>query len=312
MNLKLLDAFAAIMLTGSTTAAAERLALSQSAVSRLLAQLEEDLGLRLFVREKGRLAPTREAQALLPDAQRLLDSAQAFRRHAEQLRLGGFTRRLLKVSVPGTLAMSLMPGLVARFMRERPDAVVEVLTGTYVDTERALAAREADLGLVRLPLQLPGLRVLAQLESDLVCLMPAGHPLEGLAEVAPLDLSDQSLVLLGRQRQLRHDIDQVFRQARVLPRVAAEVHSVGMACRFVAEGLGVSVVNALIAGLVGDTPGLSVRPFRPRISYRMALATSEECAVLPLCEAFCASLVDALGQRIGPHGHVRFIAPASA
>ena len=78
--------------------------LSQPAISRLLAQLEEDLALRLFVREKGRLSPTAEAHALLHDAQVLMDSAQCFRRHAEQLRLGGFKRRLLKVAVPSTLA----------------------------------------------------------------------------------------------------------------------------------------------------------------------------------------------------------------
>ena len=65
MNFKQLEAFQAIMLSGSTTGAAERMGLSQPAISRLLAQLEEDLALRLFVREKGRLSPTAEAHALL-------------------------------------------------------------------------------------------------------------------------------------------------------------------------------------------------------------------------------------------------------
>ena len=109
MNLKQLEAFQAIMASGSTIGAGERLGLSQSAVSRLLAQFEEDLGLRLFVREKCRLVPTQEAQALLQDAQGLVESAQCFRRHSDQLRLGGFKRRLLKVAVPSTLASQLMP-----------------------------------------------------------------------------------------------------------------------------------------------------------------------------------------------------------
>src|SRR5258708_24810538 len=93
MNFKQLEAFQAIMLSGSTTGAAERLGLSQPGISRLLAQLEQDLGLRLFIREKGRLVPTQEAEALLHDAQVLMDSAQCFRRHAEHVRLGGFNRR---------------------------------------------------------------------------------------------------------------------------------------------------------------------------------------------------------------------------
>jgi DNA-binding transcriptional LysR family regulator len=178
MNFKQLEAFHAIMLSGSTTAAAERLGLSQPAVSRLLAQLEESLALRLFVREKGRLTPTAEAQALRNDAQGLMDSAQSLRRQAEQLRLGGFRRRLLKVAVPNTLATTLMPTLAQRFMQAHPDVVVEVLSGSYGDAEQALMGREADIGLVRLPMEMQGLSTRATLESEAVCIMPKGHALE--------------------------------------------------------------------------------------------------------------------------------------
>lgn len=129
MNLKQLEALHAIMAGGSTIAASERLGLSQSAVSRLLTQLEEDLGLRLFVREKGRLLATPEAHALVHDAQSLVESARCFRRHSEQLRLAGLKRRLLKVALPSTLAMHLMPSVAQRFMREHPDVVLEVLSG---------------------------------------------------------------------------------------------------------------------------------------------------------------------------------------
>ena len=237
MNFKQLEAFQAIMLSGSTTGAAERMGLSQPAISRLLAQLEEDLALRLFVREKGRLSPTAEAHALLHDAQVLMDSAQCFRRHAEQLRLGGFKRRLLKVAVPSTLATTLMPVLAKRFMQAHPDVVLEVLSGSYNDTERALLSRDADIGLVRLPMEMQGLSTRASLDSEAVCIMPRGHALEGLAEVSPTDLIDVSLILLGRQRQIRHDIDMAFRQRRVQPRVALEVHSISEACAHVALSL---------------------------------------------------------------------------
>lgn len=281
------------MASGSATGAGARLGLSQSAVSRLLAQLEEDLGLRLFVREKGRLAPTREAQALLQDAQGLVESAQCFRRHSDQLRLGGFKRRLLKVAVPGTLASHLMPSLAQRFMREHPDAVLEVLSGSYMDAERALLAREADVGLVRLPTELPGLSTIACLGSEAVCIMPVGHPLEKLQAVGPLELDEVPLVLLGRQRQIRHDIDMAFRQARVLPRVAVEVHSVGVACSFVAQGMGVSIVNALLAGFCRELP-FTIRPFVPRITYQLGVASAEHPPAAPLAAPFARMLVDSI------------------
>lgn len=293
MNFKQLEAFQAVMLSGSTTGAAERLGLSQPGISRLLAQFEQDLGLRLFIREKGRLVPTREAQALLQDAQVLMDSAQCLRRHAEQLRLGGFKRRLLKVAVPGTLATSLMPALAQQFMQAHPDVVLEVLSGSYTEAERALLGRDADIGLVRLPMDMPGLRTRACLQSDAVCILPRGHALLALDEITPLDLADTSLVLLGRQRQIRHEIDMAFRQARVQPRVALEVHSVGEACAHVALGLGVSIVNGLLASYC--QPGsFERRPFRPRIRYQLAIASLETAPASPLQDTLIALLVQAM------------------
>lgn len=316
MNFKQLEAFQAIMASGSTTGAAQRLGVSQSAVSRLLAQFEEDLGLRLFGREKGRLVPTREAEALLQDAHGLVDSARCFHRHSEQLRLGGFKRRLLKVAVPSTLAAQLIPPIAQKFMREHPQVVLEVLSGSYTDTERAILSRDADLGLVRLPMEMPGLQASACLESDAVCIMPRGHPLEKLDTVGPLDLEDVPLVLLGRQRQIRHEIDMAFRQARVPPRVAVEVHSVGVACGFVAQGLGVSIVNALLASYCADRK-FSSRPFRPRISYRLGIAsvagTGDPAAppvdpMAPLVSAFSRLLIDAIMSTVKPDNPTRRLA----
>lgn len=299
MNFKQLEAFQAIMLSGSTTGAAERMGLSQPAISRLLAQLEEDLALRLFVREKGRLSPTAEAHALLHDAQVLMDSAQCFRRHAEQLRLGGFKRRLLKVAVPSTLATTLMPVLAKRFMQAHPDVVLEVLSGSYNDTERALLSRDADIGLVRLPMEMQGLSTRASLDSEAVCIMPRGHALESLAEVSPTDLIDVSLILLGRQRQIRHDIDMAFRQRRVQPRVALEVHSINEACAHVAQGLGVSIVNALLAQHC-PYKAITSRPFRPRISYQLGIATVANATNSPLHDTFTRLLVEAMEAPSSP------------
>jgi DNA-binding transcriptional LysR family regulator len=112
-------------------------------------------------------------------------------------------------------------------------------------------------------------------------------------------------VLLGRQRQLRHEIDQAFRRARVLPRVAAEVHSVGVACSFVAAGLGLGLVNGLIASYCDRLP-LVARPFVPRISAQLGLATLEGTPPGSLCAAFAQRMVEALRERAA--GHTRLLA----
>lgn len=296
MNFKQLDAFLAFMNTGSTIEAAQRLGTSQSAVSRLLSQFEEDLGVPLFLRRKGRLHPTHEADVLLPDVQNMVSGAASLHRHVNQLRLGGRRRALLRVQVPSTVAQTIMAGVADAFLNDHPGVALEVLSGTYESGEVALLGREVDLAMVRSPALNTGLSMLHEVATEAVCVMPTGHPLLALETVASGDLVDVDLVLLGRQRSLRQQIDHAFRQARMMPQIRAEVHSVEMACRFVAQGLGVSIVNGLFAYLCRDM-GIDCRPFRPRIEYSLGMATLAGQSPEPLVVELTARILDAMRQR---------------
>lgn len=299
MNFKQLEAFLAFMNTGSTIEAAQRLGTSQSAVSRLLSQFEEDLGVPLFLRRKGRLHPTHEAEVLLPDVQSMVSGAGSLQRHVNQLRLGGKRRALLRVHVPGTVAQTVMPAVAEAFLNDHPEVVLEVLAGTYESGEVAILGRETDLALVRSPAINSGLSMVLELATEAVCVMAAGHPMQALETVSSADLIDVDLVLLGRQRSLRQQIDQAFRKARMMPQIRAEVHSVEMACRFVAQGLGVSIVNGLFARLCQDM-GVVCRPFRPRIDYGIGMATLAGQPPDPLAAEMASRIVDAMAQRAGP------------
>ncbi len=299
MNFKQLEAFQAVMLSGSTTAAARRLGLSQSAVSRLLGQFEDSLGVVLFERKGGRLIATREAESLGQDAGRLVELAQCFTRHAQQLRVAGFQRRLLNVVVSSTMATKIMPRVLESFARDYPDLSLEVSTGSYDFAERAVLSREADLALALLPTQHADLHVEPCLETEAVCVLPYGHPLASLEAVTPADLDQIPMVLLGRQRALREDIDMAFRRTRARPRIVAEVHSVAMACSIVAQGMGVSIVNALLASYCCD-PTIVRRPFRPRIPYTLGFISLERAQPDPLHAAFAQCLVDTVMDRVLP------------
>lgn len=288
-----MEAFHAVMSRGSTIDAATQLGLSQSAVSRLLAQFEKEIGLHLFKRSKGRLLPTNEAYALLRDAQGMIESAQCLRRHADQLRLGGFRRNLIKVAVPHTLALQLMPSVVGRFIEKQQGTVVEVLSMSYVETEKAILSREVDIGIVRAPVALSGLEVVQTFTSEAVCIMPRKHPLQRLKAVACSDLEDVPLVLTGRQQQVRQEIDNAFRKVHFLPRILCEVHAVGVACAFVAKGLGVSIVNGTIARHC-ESMGFVTRPFLPKIALSFGVAMVNDARQNALAQEFAAELVSAI------------------
>lgn len=298
MNFKQLEAFLAFMTTGSTIEAAQRLGTSQPAVSRLLSQFESDLGLPLFVRRKGRLYPSSEAEALLPDVQNMMLDAESLHRHVNQLRLGGLRRTLLRVQLPSSVAQSVMPAVAESFLDDHPDVALEVLVGTYEASEVAVLGREADLALVRWPALNSGLNMVLRLDTESVCVMPPGHALATLDTVTPGDLIGVDMVLLGRQRLLRQQIDQAFRQGRMMPQIRAEVHSVEMACRLVARGIGVSIVNGLFARLCLDM-GVVCRPFQPRIGYMLGMATLAGQPPHPLVPELAQRILDEMARRAG-------------
>ncbi len=295
MNLKQLEAFQAIMATGSTIGAATRMGLSQSAVSRLLTQLEEHLGFALFLRRKGRLMATPEAEELLGQVDALVDNLQRVQRTADELRLGRSRRSLLRVAVPTSMTQSLLPRIVAEFLQPREDVVLEVITGGYDSLERAVLDRSADFAFVRLPTELEGFEVLPVLDTEGMCVMRHDHPLATLDEIPLAALRDQPLVLLGKQRNLRSELDQRLREARITPQVRVEVHSVSAACAFVAEGMGLSIVNGLLARDFGHLP-LVARPLRPLLSYRFGLIFRKDQPRSLLVEAFAAHLRQRLAE----------------
>ena len=298
MNFKQLEAFVAFMTTGSTIGAAQRLQTSQPAVSRLLSQFEADMGLSLFVRRKGRLYPSSGAEALLPDVQNMMLGAESLHRHVNQLRLGGSRHTLIRAQVPGTVAHLLMPEVAESFLDDHPEVALEILAGSYEAGKAAVLGREADLALVSPPASNSGLEMMLRFSTEAVCVMPSGHPLQALPVVTPTDLRGVDLVLLGRQSFLRQQIDQAFRQGRLTPQIRAEVHAVSMACRLAARGIGVSIVNGLLAHLCLDM-GVVCRPFRPVIGYDMGIAVRAGQPPHPLVPELARRIVDALALRAG-------------
>ena len=295
VNLKQLEAFKAIMSTGSTIGAATRMGLSQSAVSRLLSQLEDALGFALFLRKKGRLMATPEAEELLTEVAGLVDGMQRIQRLADEMRVGRSRNSLLKVGVPTSMTQELLPRIVADFLKDHDDTVVELLTGSYDMIERAVLDRSADLGFVRLPTEIPDFDIEPVLHTEGVCVMPADHPLSRHPFIEVQHLRNVPLVMLGRQRAVRTELNQMFRAANLTPQVRVEVHSVGAACSFVAEGLGVSIVNGLLASHFMHLPIVS-RPFRPALPYEFGLAFRADEPRPQLVTAFA----EHLKQRLNP------------
>jgi DNA-binding transcriptional LysR family regulator len=295
MNLKQIEVFRAIMNSRSTIGAAALLGLSQSAVSRQLAQLEAELGFELFMRSKGRLIMRPDAEALLGEMQPLADLLGRVTRFAQELKTGFATRSLLKIGVPQSLATTLMPRVVHDFLAARPGLSVELLAGSQSALEQLVATREADLAFVRLPPENRGFAQRPLIWSGAVCVMPRDHPLAALSVVKPADLAGHDMVLVSRHRPVRDEIETVFSGFGVRMSCRVQAHSVAAACAMVAAGLGVTIVTRYL-GLLVAAPSVELRPFEPAMRNSYGIISLEGTPLSIAAEHLTAQLAEQLEE----------------
>jgi len=179
ITLRQLAVFIAVADAGSTTAAASRVALSQSATSAALNELEAVLQARLFDRVGTRLVLNDTGRGLLPQARAVLDGAAGIER---DFGIAVGTRdvavpSLLRVGASTTIGNYLLPTLIADWRRARPDAQVDVAIANTAAVAAAVARMEVDIGLIEGPCHEPELLARPWREEELVICAAPSHPL---------------------------------------------------------------------------------------------------------------------------------------
>lgn len=180
LTLRQLHIFTAVADTGSTTAGGLHVALSQSATSGALNELEALLGARLFDRVGKRLVLNDTGRALLPQARALLDGAQGIENQFGIANTAESSRGIathLRVGASTTIGNYLLPALMASHLRASPATGIDVTIGNTSDIATAVARLEVDVGLIEGPCHEPELRARPWLEDELVIVCAPSHPL---------------------------------------------------------------------------------------------------------------------------------------
>jgi DNA-binding transcriptional LysR family regulator len=173
ITLRQLEVFLAVIDTQSTTKGAEKLSLSQSAVSSALADLENQLGVQLFERAGKRLIVNENARLLFPRAQALLEQAQEL----ENLFADG--RSILKIGASTTIGNYLLPAVIARYRERFPDTQLELRVANSADIAEAVANFEVDIGFIEGPCHRMELESQFWRQDELRLFCAANHPLAG-------------------------------------------------------------------------------------------------------------------------------------
>lgn len=262
-TLRQLEVFLAVARTGSVSRAGWDLAMSQSAVSGALADLERQFDVRLFDRLGKRLRLSEFGTALRPRAEAVLDRAREL--EAALGRAEGALRLHLGATL--TIGNYVAVPLMARFLADHPEAKVALDIANTEEIVRRVANFEIDVGLIEGELAHPDLVVTPFREDELVVFSAPTHPLARRRTLRDADLQTMAWILREPGSGTRQTFDRAM--AGLLPelRVAMELSYIAVIKRAVEAGLGVGCVSRI--ALVDEIARGSVRVYRvPQRDFR--------------------------------------------
>ena len=294
INPKQLAAFRAVIVTGSVTGAGKILHVTQPAVTRLVKDLELQLGLTLFTRRAGRMTPTSHAQSLYRDVERYFFGLERVLEAARTLRnnRGG----QLRIAAMPTLSSRTLPKAIGRFRQRYPDIDIAIESEVSIRILDAVMNDEVDLGIGRVPKERDELARLDMPTSEAICILPKHHRLTEKAEIFASDLNGEAMVTLGASSLLRLQVDSALRLAGVVSGSTIQTLFSNTASTYVANGLGVAVVD-LFSVLGADLSQIEIRRFNPRITFDFA-AIYPAGDRSPLAIAFARELRDVVSDEI--------------
>ncbi|WP_419913195.1 LysR family transcriptional regulator [Hoeflea sp.] len=271
MKIRQLEAMRALIATGTTTQAAEVMGISQSAISRLISQLEDTLGFVLFDRHRGRLTITPEGREFYGIAEDILAQVDQIQETASNIRAHG-TGTLRVVAMPA-IGTCMLPQPLKMLREEYPNLNIIVDLKNRSELQQAVAERRYDIGLATLPIVQQGLVVEPLCTVRSVIIMPKGHRLAQKDVVNAEDLDGESLVSLSADTVMRYRTEELFTRRKIKCQSAIEATSTILLGNLVRIGLGVAIVHPFVAEHFSGQ--LEIRPFEPEVDISYGLIYAE-------------------------------------
>ncbi len=268
LGLDRLRAFTYVVELGSFSAAAERLDLTQPAISLQVRELEKQVGVRLIERVGRRAAPTAAGEELLGHARRIdanvSAALEAMQRHAK----GTIGR--IRLGTGDTACIYFLPPVLRSLRNKFPSLDIVVSTGNSPDFLKAIEDNTIDVGLVTLPAPGRMFDVQPLLDDEFVAITSRGA-VTLPEKVTPSDLAKLPVVLYEPGANSRQVIDQWAIRAGIALKPVMELGSVEAIKELVGAGLGCGVVPLMALPTAGIRRRTVIRPLQPRLCRKLAI-----------------------------------------
>lgn len=282
LNLRQVEAFKAVIEYGTVSRAAEMMNVSQPAMSKLIAHLEDDTALRLFDRVKGRLVPTRRGMRLYEEIDRIFAGVRQVENAVDAIRRDEQSRLL--IGVMPALSGPFIQQATSRFLAGQSNVFCSVQSRSSQWIADGLVSHKLDVGLIIVPVDNPYIVAEPLLARSVVCALPLGHPLAQKSVITPKDLAGVPFISFEPESHTNRRITQALEAGGVSPNVVMTVNVAPTLCEFIAAGVGVSLVHPLVVGGLRDR--VAIRRFEPSVQLDFQLCRIRDNRNARLVDAF--------------------------
>ena len=286
-------AFVKVAELGSITKAAETMGYTQSAVSRMIADLEDDWNLNLLRRNRGGLSLSSDGVMLLPYIKEVCSRYEALQEQASALR--GLETGFIRIGSCSSFSTQCLPAILKEFEVRYPKIVFQLQNMEYSDTEDALCAGEIDCGFISAPFS-PELDVTLLMRDRMLAVLPPDHPLVD-AKSYPLErLSKERIVRLTDESN--NEVTKIYQSIMELLNsplsTYCEVNDDYSVMAMVESGLGVSMLSELVTKRMPFN--ICLKEFDPPQYRDIGIAVKKGRRPSPATERFIEIVLEFFGK----------------
>jgi DNA-binding transcriptional LysR family regulator len=303
------EAFRAVMLTGSMTTAADYLGITQPAVSRLIRDFELEVDFDLFQRQGNLLVPTSEALLLSAEVDRLFAGLEQLAKSADDIRT--LRTGSLKIAATPAISSRYLAKVLSSLIKEYSDVAISLQSVDALMVCELVARHQVDLGVGAHPREYPGVTWELLPPLDAVCVLPGTHRFADLEEIGYEHLQGESVIVRAGGSQLRALVETQLATRGVRYKSIIECNLATTMCAFAAERVGIAIVDPFTADAF-KADGVVCLPLRPAVRYDYGLAFPAHRPRPQLVTAFTSMLTEAITRDFARPGAGGQSMPAQA
>lgn len=268
MEIKHIEYFLAVARYGSFTKAAQNLYVTQPTISKMIKNLEDELGVALFVRTGKEIELTDAGRAILGQARII---SNAVRDMSSELNdLMHLVRGCINIGLAPMIGSSFFPQVISKFLKQYPDVSIQLTEKGALKIEDDVAAGLLDIGVTLMPVNERLFEWFPLMTENLKALLHSSHPLSGQERISLAELSAESFISLNKEFILHDRIIEECINTGFKPNIIAESSQWDMIGGMVAAKLGVALLPATICRKISNLPVKAV-PLQEAIPWNLAV-----------------------------------------